>query len=261
MIALITESIACLTEEDCKKYGVTVIPLTNVVGGSRMTDRVGGVDADRGSFTLPPSEYDYYRMFYEMLKSGNQVLCITLSYKLSNAYANALKSSKMFGANQVAVIDSKSCAGGILLMIMKARALEAEGLDFKGIVRELMNYRNSITLRFYLSDIRTIRRSKRISMFSPGAAPILNQKPVFKVENGGVHYFTAKNTVFGCMKELVESLRSPRIVVINYSSMSWLQDLVDMVQKKLPDAEIVLRKATVSMTINLGDEIVCVVGD
>lgn len=145
-------------------------------------------------------------------------------------------------------------------MVMKARSLEAQGLELKSIVKELLSYRNTILLRFYLSDIATIKRSKRISTFSPVGAPILNQKPVFKVDNGGVHYFTSKNTVFGCLREIVNAFDAPSVVVINYSSEQWAQELAEMVKKKLPEAEIILREITASLVINLGEDVICAVG-
>lgn len=53
MITLITESISCMTEEDCRKYGVTVLPLENVIGGKKVTDYIGDNGIEDGSFTLP----------------------------------------------------------------------------------------------------------------------------------------------------------------------------------------------------------------
>ena len=55
MISIVTETISCLTKDDCEKYGVTLISLKNIVGGNSGTDYIGKVDLKADSYTLPPS--------------------------------------------------------------------------------------------------------------------------------------------------------------------------------------------------------------
>lgn len=259
---IVTESISCLTEEDCRKLGVTMLPLFNISEGEVAPDFIGEFNVSENSFTLPPSELDYYRAFYEIIHGGEKVLCITLSRKLSQAYVNAIHSAMAFPKEEIAVIDSLTCAGGQFLMIVKARELESEGKNFDEIVSGLNEYRKKITLSFALDDFSTIRRAKRISTFSRGNFPILNQKPVFLIMEGGVNYAMSSGSMFRCIKEIVQGLGEPSRIVIHYSAKLEGQEreLCENVRKKYPRTEILVRKVTASLLINIG-EVICAVGD
>lgn len=256
---IVTESISCLTTEDCSKYGVTLLPLYNVCRGEMAKDFIGNYD-NEDSFTLPPSEYDYYRAFYDIVQTGEKVLCITLSRKLSQAYANAVESATKFESGDVVVMDSMTVAGGQFLMIMKAREMEASGMEFNNIVKMLEQYRHSITVSFAVTNISKIKKSKRISTFSRGNLPILSQKPVFFIMNGGVNYALGNNTIFGCIKQIIAKLGNPSTIIVHYSSQIGERDFVESVKKKFPSTNVIMRKVTASLLINIGD-VIGAVGD
>lgn len=261
-MVIITESTSCMTKEDAARFGVTLLSMPIVDNGSVREDEIGNYPCGENCFSLPPSEYDYYRAFYAAAASGENVISITISRKLSRAYFNAVAAAGRFEDKKIAVIDSMSVAGGQFLLAARARELERSGMPFRNIIKTLEEYRKKITLCFAVSDMERIRRSKRISTFSRGNLPILNQKPLFLIMNGGINYILGNNTVFGCIKHIVKTLGTPKRIVLHYSSDKALseRDFMDFVANKFPDAKILLRKISASVYLNTGD-VICAVGD
>ncbi len=261
MISIVTETISCLTKEDCEKYGVRLISLKNICGGEAGADYIGRVDLKADSYTLPPTQKDYYEVFASEVKKGNQVLCLTLSQKLSNAYLNAVAAAKCFKGGEVRVMDSRTVACGVLFVVRKARELESQGLTMEQIVSGLREYRSKIYLHFYLPDMEAIKRAKRISALSFSGKPILNQKPVFCVENGGVRHIANRNTVIGCIRDMIQSTMTMSKIVVHYTDISRGRDFAEMIARKNKNAEILLREITASLHINIGGEVLCIVGE
>lgn len=260
MIRVITESISCMTAQDCADYGVSLLPLKNVFGGVPVEDKIANFKVAQDGFTMPPSEFEYYSAFRSALaEDGDGVICITLSHKLSNAYVNAKSAAMQFPSAKVAVIDSRTVAGGLLLIVRKLRRLEAQGLDFARIVEELERFRNGIVLQFYLSDMSAINRAKRISSFSSAGRPILNQKPIFAIENGGVRYMATRNSVHACIREFVALAKGLEEVIVHYSDLAAGRELADLIRKNC-GKEPLLRQVTASLLINIGNDVLSVVG-
>jgi len=93
--AVVTDSIACLTKELVQKYGIGIVPIRLYFQGKVYRDWVDMTPSeayklflqDPESFTTSPSSPGYYLEAYrEASTQAKNILCVTLSSKLSTGY-------------------------------------------------------------------------------------------------------------------------------------------------------------------------------
>jgi fatty acid-binding protein DegV len=81
-IAIVTETLCCMSDRDCEAYGVRMIPLTCQVGSSVTGDRVISSEQpvpDGDGRSVPPTEEAYRTHFAGLVTAYDGVLCITAS--------------------------------------------------------------------------------------------------------------------------------------------------------------------------------------
>ena len=159
MIAIVTETLCCMSEADCAAYGVFLVSLDCRVGARTLADRIITAEepvADGEGCSVPPSEADYAARFEELLQTHDGVLCITASRKFSYSNRNAALAAASFGG-RVAVIDSGSVAGGLFLLVLRARHMVTLGYPMSRIKVELESYKNSLKVSFTTASVQVLR--------------------------------------------------------------------------------------------------------
>ena len=91
-VAIITDSVACLTREQVARYGIGIVPLNIVYDGKAYRDWVDITPSEAYELflkkpdvfsTSTPSPADFLKAYREASKQASNILCITLSSKLS----------------------------------------------------------------------------------------------------------------------------------------------------------------------------------
>ena len=115
-IRIITDSASDITQAEAKELNLTVIPLKTIFGEQEYLD---GVTIDHQTFyhkliesdILPTTSqiapFDYEERFREAVEQGDEVLCITVSSKLSGCHQSACIAADEF-PGRVVVVDSLS---------------------------------------------------------------------------------------------------------------------------------------------------------
>ncbi len=94
-VAIVTDSVACLTRELVEQYGIVIVPIRLLVQGKVYRDLVDMTPSeayelflqDPESFnTSPASPGHYLEAYHEASHQTKNILCITLSSKLSTGY-------------------------------------------------------------------------------------------------------------------------------------------------------------------------------
>jgi len=94
-VGVIADSIACLTKEAVAQYGVEIIPLNFYFKGKVYRDWVDINPSEayelflqdpESFYTSPASAMDYLEVYREVSAQTRDILCITLSSKLSTGY-------------------------------------------------------------------------------------------------------------------------------------------------------------------------------
>ncbi len=279
MIVIVTETLSCLHVADCAAFGVSLSPLVCVEGDTLCPDRIitpeeadmlARDDApDSDSYTIAPTVDAYRIRFAALLKDFDGVLCITASRKFSDSNRHALLASREFGG-RVVVIDSGSVAGGLHLMVLRARHLVSLGYPMSRIKAELESYKGSLRVSFTANSVKALLEAKKLSFKMPVGRPILSQQPVFRIERGGIGVVTFTSGEYRVMDEMLKVLETPAEggrpypshVVVHYAVRNQaVEYLVRRIGELYPAATIYERPITLSLRINLGHDIVGLIGD
>ena len=292
MIAIVTETLCCMSEEDCAAYGVSTIPLSCHVGRSVAEDTVITAERpipDGAGYSSPPTEAAYSAHFEELLSTHDGVLCITASRKFSDSNRNASLAALSFGG-RVVVIDSGAVAGGLFLLVLRARHMVTLGYPMSRIKAELESYKSNLKISFTTASVRVLQKANKLVYKPPAEGAPRDRRPIFSIENGdiGVTDFTeddspqARATVASLLSVLEDARpgkrslseagtfggdeksrrRGPSHVVVHYADRTRaVEYLLHRLQETYPTATVYERPITLSIQLNLGHGILGVIGD
>ena len=127
-VKILIDSASDISQQEAKELGVSVIPLLVTIGDK---DYLDGVDLSKDEFyniltnskELPKTSqinpFRFEEEFEKMTANGDEVICITLSSKLSGTSASAKNAAERFNG-KVYVVDSNNVAIGERLLLMYA---------------------------------------------------------------------------------------------------------------------------------------------
>ncbi len=271
MIAIVTETLSCLTDADCTTYGVSLAPLDCVEGELVRTDRIISAEEpiSEDGYTVPPTEEAYRARFETLLREHDAILCITASRKFSESNRNATLAALPFGG-RVVVIDSASVAGGLLLLVLRARSLINFGYPMSRIKAELEAYKNNLRVSFTANSERALENAQRLSYRLPVGHAALARHPIFRIESGGIGVSTYADEGERSARALLSVFESepdaprrpPSHIVVHYADRTpTVEALIRRIRALYPSATLYERLITLSLQLNLGHDIVGVVGD
>jgi len=196
-IRIITDSASDLTPSEAKELGVTLLPLSITFGDTTYLDGTELshddffkklIETDELPTTSQLSPYTYEKSFSKILSSGDEILCITLSSKLSGCYQSACIAASEFDdeKSRISIIDSENACIGERILVERAVMLIKEGKNLKEVSSILEQEKKTICLIALLDTLEYLKKGGRISATAAVAGAILNIKPVIAINNGEV---------------------------------------------------------------------------
>ncbi len=273
MIAIVTETLSCLNEADCAAFGVFPIAMTCVEGDLSYRDRITTpetiAETDPAGYTVPPTEAAYRAHFEDLLTRFDGIICITASGKFSESNRHATHAAATLGG-RVTVVDSYSVAGGLLLLVLRARHLVSLGYPMSRIRAELGAYRNTLRVSFTANSTQVLLRAGKLSFEMPVGELGAHEHPVFQIRRGGIRVATFVTGAEAIIDEMLKVLetpsdsgwRTPSHVVVHYATRTEaVAYLIRRIGKLYPSATVYERPITESLRLNLGHDIVGLIGD
>ena len=191
-VKIITDSASDISQAEAKQWGIQVLPLRTIFGQEEFLD---GVTIDHQQFfqkliesdTLPTtsqlSPYEYEEAFQAARTAGDEVLCITLSSKLSGCCQSARIASDAVPA---VVVDSENVCVGQRILVELAVRLRNAGKSAREIGAILERERANIRVIALLDTLEYLKKGGRISPAAALAGSLLSIKPVVAVERGEI---------------------------------------------------------------------------
>jgi len=196
LIHIVTDSSCDLPEEYLKKHNIPIVPLTIRFDDDKEYREKIDITPEEfykkmaASSTLPktaqPSPADFLKVFEEVAAPGDEILCITISSKLSGTFQSANLAKNMTSI-PVTVFDSLAASPGHALQIMRAVELRDSGHSIDEIIADLTNFRdNEMRIFIYLKTVENIVKGGRITRFQGTLAKIMNIKLICEGIKGEV---------------------------------------------------------------------------
>ena len=200
-VAIVTDSIANLTKELVEQYAIMIVPISIYFQGKVYRDWVDITPTEAYELVLqdpehfttsPASPGRYLEVYREASKQTNNILCITLSSKLSTGYDMACVAKEQAKAElpqtSIEVLDSQSVTASEGFIALAAARAAAEGKGLPEVVKAAEEMRSRANFLILVDTIRYVYRTGRIPKVAARVGSILNIKPILTMSSGSVHF-------------------------------------------------------------------------
>ena len=142
------------------------------------------------------NQYIYTEFFEGLMKSGQDVIFLDMSEKMSVSFANAKAAAEdvreRYPEQQLYLMDTRCISGGLGLLVTHMQALKEAGKSFDEVVAWGEENKLKIAHRFTVDDLNYLKAGGRVSNSSALVGTLLNIKPVLYVPDGGTLDVTKK---------------------------------------------------------------------
>lgn len=201
MYKIISDSGCDFSKEEALSSDVTIIPFYVSFDGETYLKQ--GVDvsteeyfnrliSDKNLFpkTSQPNPQDYIDVFTPHLESGNDIIMLTISSKLSGSYQSATMAIDMLSEDYpdrtIALIDSLSASVGQGVILRELVKMRNAGYPLGQAVKCAEEVRSTTHVYFTVENLEYLRRGGRVGPTTALVGGILGLSPILQLENGEV---------------------------------------------------------------------------
>lgn len=219
-IAIVTDSIASLSQKDVEKYKIQVVPVNLLFEGKVYRDGVDLtteqaykiLEKNPEEFTTSaPAPGDFLKAYRQALISAEKIICFTVSQSLSATFDSARMAKELFKKEapnaQIEVVDTLSATVGQALLVLTASQMVKENKSFEEIIKIIKNLREKTKALLLLETIRHIYRTGRIPEIASKIGAILPLKPILEISKGKLHFSGMVNSKEKGIKKIINTLK------------------------------------------------------
>lgn len=193
-VKILIDSASDISQVEAEKLGIYMIPMPITFSDTEYLDGVNLLPNEFyeklvNSETLPKTSqinpYRFKQIFKELTDDGSDVVCITMSSKLSGTYLNACNASRSF-EGKVQVVDSLNGCIGERMLCDYAIRLVNKGLSAVEIKEELDIQKKRINVFALIDTLEYLKKGGRVSSVAALAGKVLAVKPLIAVLDGEV---------------------------------------------------------------------------
>ena len=195
-VVVVTDSTAYLPQEMLDKHGIRVVSLY-VNWGNDVSERESGLDFDafyarlRSAEQLPttsqPSIGDFLAVYEPLLEAGHDVVSVHISGGISGTVESARQAAERLaerdGERRVTVVDSRSAAGGLGLIVLATAVAANAGAGAAEVAERAEEASNNFKMWFAVDTLEYLRRGGRIGAAQAWLGSALKIKPILTLEN------------------------------------------------------------------------------
>lgn len=256
-----TDSSVQLTEEEIKKYDITVVPLSVTIDGKTYVD---GVDITRRDFIermdedsdVPKTSQPPIGRFVETIKKltadGSEVLGIFLAKSLSGTIDAAKQAAQMVSNAKVVCHDSGYTDRSEGYEVIAAAQDAQAGKSIDEILDHLKKMEDNMYLEMMIPDLTNIVKGGRLGKLASRVVSMLNIRISLQMKNGKVlvpkkgrgKKFTEKfnDMLVEQLKELGDQVKQAGISYVD--TLDDMEKLAARFKEVNPNVDILIRKTS-----------------
>ena len=264
-VRVVTDSASDLPPEICEQLGIEVVPLTIRFGDREYVDRkeLSTDEFWRQLETAPvlpetaaPSVGAFEETFRALHADGaDGIVCINLSARLSATMQSAQVAAKALdGLCPIEVIDSENATMGTGNLALHAARRAAEGADVDTIAREVIDRRSRQRLFATLDTLEYLKKGGRIGGARAMLGSMLSIKPIISVVDGGVEEAGKVRTRSKALQFVIDKIPEGNVesICVLHSAPPDLEQFIEMVQPKVPGAEMIVGRIGPVVGVHVG---------
>jgi len=260
MIYLVTDSTACVSRPEARELDIIVVPMHYIKNGQEAftegyiedsaPQAVRSENLAQFSTAQAPTSA-FLEVFDRLKQQGHQALCLTISSRLSGTYSNAVRAAQEVDGGFV-VVDSRTTAGAMYLMLKEARTLLNEGKGLEETAAALKTMRKLSQTIFTIQDMEPLRRSGRLGVVRLSVSTLLNVRPVLALQDGAVVTHALARGRQVQMRQLMDGVEAAQdpIIVQHAGDEEAAGSLTQRLAQQ--DRQVIQRRLGMVLAIHLG---------
>jgi len=186
------------------QYGIRIVPLNFYSEGKVYKEWVDITTAeayelflkDPESFkTSAASPEDCLKAYREASRQAKNILCITISAKLSAVHKVAQVAKEQakteLPQTSIEVLDSQTATAAEGFIALAAARAAAEGKGLAEVIKAAEEMRDRVSLAALMDTVRYVYRTGRIPKVAALAGSMLHIRPIFTISSGVPHFIGA----------------------------------------------------------------------
>jgi len=195
MVKIIADTTCGLPLKELEEMGVDVIPQIIIFDEKPYKD---DHEIDTPTFlsklkqakelpkTAAPPPALYEPLYKKYAQEGQSILIPAPSTELSGTYRSAEVASEMVPEADVHIIDTRTIAGGLGVLVKKAKTWSDQGMSAEDIVKKLRAFAKREVVYFLVDTLEYLHKGGRIGNASFLIGSVLQMKPILGLEDGKV---------------------------------------------------------------------------
>lgn len=195
MIHLVTDSTAYLPDDIKWKYNVHQVSL-KVIIEDQAYDEMGGITqaeffnllgrVETAPTTSQPAVGEFVQLYDQLTRNGDEVISLHISAGLSGTIPNAMSAAQAVAPHLISVVDSRTSAIGLLLMVIEAGEAIAAGQSRAQVLALLDRMIAQSTAVFMVENLAYLHKGGRINGATRLLGTLLNIKPILYMNEGKI---------------------------------------------------------------------------
>ena len=248
-IAIVADSIACLTDEMIAQYGIRLVAANifyNSTGYKEYVDisiseayRLLERDPERFA-TSPATPGDYVEAFRELAPHAEGILCITISSRLSAFYEVAHAAREQVRAElpdtTIEIVDSRHTAAAEGFVVLAAARAIAEGRGMAQAIAQARAVSRRMGFLALMDTIRYVYRTGRIPKVASQIGSALSVKPIIGINQGALTFVGVTRTKERGVRRILQMMeegvgeRPVNVAVMHADALDEAEHLKEQVQ-------------------------------
>ncbi len=255
-IKIITDSVSDIPKKIQKDLNIDVVSLSVNFGNDTYFD---GVDLSNEEFfkklknsdklptTSQVSPGEFKKVFEQNLKEYDQIICITMSKKMSGTYEAAGIAKELLSTDNIEIIDSKAISFGYGLIVIDAARNVQNGLEYNEIIKNInYNVENLVNL-FIVDTLEYLQKGGRLSATEAIIGNVLKIKPILTIKDGKLTSLDkvrgrkkAMNYIFEYLEDNKYDFKDKTIGFFHAEDEKYLESFISEIENRHEVGEILI---------------------
>lgn len=195
-VNIITDSSAYLPKDIAEQYNVRVVPLSLHWDGESYYDNVD-IHAEEfytrllTSKTIPTTSQvtigQFVEVFEPLVKAGEDVLYLSVSYGISATYNSAVQAAEMLGnPPNLMIMDTRLVAMALSLLVIEAARAAEKGASLAEVKKVAEDALPRIGVFFTVDTLEYLHKGGRINSAKRLLGSAINLKPIMEIRDGKI---------------------------------------------------------------------------
>lgn len=268
MLRIVMDGAGDMPSDWGEKYGINVIPINIQFKEQTYLQNIDLSDEEfyriaKESGIIPktsqPSPQQFIDFYRKIAETGDTILSIHVTSKLSGTFASAeIATKELEGEFNIFPIDSESGSVAMGYMCKEARLMDRGGYSIDDILKRMDYIINNNSLIVTLDTLEFAKMSGRVKTLQAALASVLNVKPIVVLRDGVLDMAEKVRTrrrsldfIVNKMHERVKDV-SVNAAVVHAQDIEAGKTLLEKVRSTLNCKELVMTDLGIAVAANLG---------